>query len=103
MRWPCPEGFYLNFGFQHTGEVEDGEHLMKLDLADSAAVDQRLVHPRFPQTSKYDPDWMLENPFGANPLWIAEWLTASMSIETGMRVLDPSVAEKISYAAAERL
>ena len=83
-----PEGFYLNFGFQHPGEVEDGEHLMKFDLADSAAVDQRLVNTCFPRTSKYNPDWMLENCFGANPLWLAEWLTASMSIEPGMRLLD---------------
>ena len=83
-----PEGFYLNFGFQHTGEVEDGEHLMKLDLADSDAVDNRLVNARFPRTSKYNPYWILENCFGANPLWLAEWLAESMSIEPGMRVLD---------------
>ncbi len=83
-----PEGFYLKFGFRHTGEIEDGDHLMKLDLPDATSVDDRLLTPRFPRSSRYGADWMLENCFGANPLWLAEWLTSSMSIEPGMRVLD---------------
>jgi len=30
----------------------------------------------------------MENAFGANPLWLAEWLAAVMDLKPGMRVLD---------------
>jgi SAM-dependent methyltransferase len=31
---------------------------------------------------------MMENGFGANPVWLAEWLTDAMDLRPGMRVLD---------------
>ena len=48
----------------------------------------QLVNQRFPRSSKYNPDWMLEGPFGGNAVWLCEWLTESLSLKSGMRVLD---------------
>ena len=75
-----PEGFYLNFGFAHTGKVEDGEHLMKLDLPKNEEHAHRLANSRFPHASKYNPDWVLEGCFGANPLWLTEWLATEIPL-----------------------
>jgi cyclopropane fatty-acyl-phospholipid synthase-like methyltransferase len=50
--------------------------------------DQRLVSERFPRSSQYHPEWAMENAFGANPLWLAEWLAGAMELKPGMRVLD---------------
>jgi SAM-dependent methyltransferase len=43
---------------------------------------------RFPRSSQYHPEWVAENAFGANPLWLAEWLAGAMDLKPGMRVLD---------------
>jgi cyclopropane fatty-acyl-phospholipid synthase-like methyltransferase len=54
-------------------------------------VDQlrdRLTLPEFPRSARYDPQWMLDNAMGPNPLWLAESLTAALRLEPGMRVLD---------------
>jgi SAM-dependent methyltransferase len=50
--------------------------------------DQRLVSERFPRSSQYHPEWAMENAFGSNPLWLAEWLAGAMVLKPGMRVLD---------------
>jgi SAM-dependent methyltransferase len=51
--------------------------------------DQRLWSARFPRASKYNPDWIVAGASGgANVLWIAEWLTAAVDLQSGMRVLD---------------
>ena len=51
--------------------------------------DNRLVSGRFPRSSKYHPDWVLANASGgANSLWLTEWLTETMELRPGMRVLD---------------
>src|SRR5687768_10394844 len=52
-------------------------------------ADRRLDAPRFPRSSKYNPDWVLASVSGgANPLWLTEWLTADLDLKPGMRVLD---------------
>lgn len=43
---------------------------------------------RFPLSSKYDPQWVLENKMGPNPLWLVEWLCEAMDLKPGMRILD---------------
>jgi len=43
---------------------------------------------RFPLTSKYDPDWVVDNLMGPNALWLCESLCGSMALSPGMRVLD---------------
>lgn len=52
------------------------------------AGDSRLQSERFPRSSRYHPEWVVENAFGANPLWLAEWLASSLDLKPGMRVLD---------------
>lgn len=52
-------------------------------------VDQRFSSQRFPRTSKYHPDWIAASVSGgANSLWLTEWLTESLNLRPGMRVLD---------------
>jgi SAM-dependent methyltransferase len=50
--------------------------------------DVRLLTDRFPRSSRYHPEWVMENSFGANALWLTEWLASAMKLESGMRVLD---------------
>jgi cyclopropane fatty-acyl-phospholipid synthase-like methyltransferase len=51
--------------------------------------DTRLVSERFPRSSQYDPEWVLANASGgANVLWLAEWLTSALDLQSSMRVLD---------------
>lgn len=47
-----------------------------------------LSRPEFPRTNGYDPQWVMDNQMGPNALWLVEWLTQSMRLEAGMRVLD---------------
>ena len=52
-------------------------------------TDPRLACERFPRSSKYHPDWMIASASsGANTLWLTEYLTESLDLRTGMRVLD---------------
>ena len=51
--------------------------------------DNRLVSERFPRSSKYHPEWVIASASGgANALWLVEWLTASLDLRPGMKVLD---------------
>ena len=45
-------------------------------------------HPRYPRSANYDPEWVVANLMGPNPLWLVEALTQSLPIEPGARVLD---------------
>ena len=47
-----------------------------------------LIVPEFPLSSKYDPEWVLQNEMGPNALWLAEALCQVMDLRPGMRVLD---------------
>jgi SAM-dependent methyltransferase len=47
-----------------------------------------LHHPRYPRSNGYDPQWVIENQMGPNPLWLIEALTDVVEIRPGMRVLD---------------
>ena len=50
---------------------------------------RRLLHDdRFPLSSKYDPEWIIDNEMGPNVLWITEALCEVMDLKPGMRVLD---------------
>jgi len=51
--------------------------------------DQRLNSGRFPRSSQYHPEWVLTSASGgANALWLTEWLTETLHLQPGMRVLD---------------
>ena len=47
-----------------------------------------LHHPRYPRSSTYDPQWVLDNQMGPNALWLMEALIEAMPIKPKMRVLD---------------
>jgi cyclopropane fatty-acyl-phospholipid synthase-like methyltransferase len=52
-------------------------------------VDTRLLNDRFPRSNKYHPEWLIAGcSGGANPLWLTEWLTSSVDLRPGMRILD---------------
>ena len=48
----------------------------------------QLHHPRYSRSNDYDPQWILENQMGPNPLWLIESLMEVIEIKPGMRVLD---------------
>jgi SAM-dependent methyltransferase len=48
----------------------------------------RLQHDRYARSNAYDPDWVVANLMGPNPLWLVESLTEVLPVEPGMRVLD---------------
>lgn len=47
-----------------------------------------LGNERFPRSAAYDESWVLARPWGANVLWLAEWLSERVELRPGMRVLD---------------
>lgn len=53
-------------------------------------TDALTIHGRqFPRSHKYNPDWVLSSVSGgANSLWLTEWLSSSMTLTHGMKVLD---------------
>lgn len=52
-------------------------------------MNERLISDRFPRASGYHPEWVLGGISGAaNPLWMTEWLSESLDLRPGMRVLD---------------
>jgi SAM-dependent methyltransferase len=52
-------------------------------------LDDLLMSPRFPRSSRYHADWITSSVSGgANSLWLTEWLTEAMHLQPGMRVLD---------------
>jgi SAM-dependent methyltransferase len=76
----APDGATAGLGAAGAGPW--GPELSPADLA--AAL--RL--PEFPRAAAYDPDWMLRNLMGPNPIWLAEALAQTMRLRPGMRVLD---------------
>lgn len=60
-------------------------------------TDSRFASDLFPRASRYNPDWILAGVSGgANPLWLAEWLSTAMDLKPGMRVLDLGCGRALS-------
>lgn len=51
---------------------------------------------KYPLSSKYDPEWMLENEMGPNALWLTESLCQALELKPGMRVLDMGCGKAMS-------
>lgn len=67
------------------------------------ASDERLVSERFPRSSRYHPEWVLAGASGgANPIWLAEWLTEALDLRPGMRVLDLGCGRALSSVFLRR-
>jgi SAM-dependent methyltransferase len=60
------------------------------------ALDERLSKPHFPRSSKYDPQWLIDNAMGPHVLWLTEWLSQSLPLTVGMRILDLGCGRAIS-------
>jgi cyclopropane fatty-acyl-phospholipid synthase-like methyltransferase len=51
----------------------------------------RVSHPRYPRSNRYDARWTVENQMGPHALWLLEWLAPALGLEQlrpGSRVLD---------------
>lgn len=60
-------------------------------------MNDRLITPQFPRSSKYHPEWIIAGVSGgANVLWLTEWLTDALNLRPGMRVLDLSCGRAMS-------
>ena len=55
-----------------------------------------LNKPEFPRSSQYEPNFVLDNQMGPSAMWLIEWLTEALSLESGMRVLDLGCGRAIS-------
>ncbi|HEX2945186.1 MAG TPA: methyltransferase domain-containing protein [Clostridia bacterium] len=55
-----------------------------------------MRNERYPLSSKYDPDWILQNAAGSHCLWLQESLAQEMNVMPGMRVLDLGCGKAIS-------
>ena len=61
-----------------------------------AQLREMLTVDRFPLSSKYDPEWVLENEMGPNALWLTEWLCRAMDLAPEMRLLDMGCGKAMS-------
>ncbi len=59
-------------------------------------VTELLCKEEFPRSSKYDPEWMLDNQMGPNAVWLMEWLTEAIALKPSMRVLDLGCGRAVS-------
>ncbi len=57
---------------------------------------EMMRNERYPLSSKYDPDWILQNAMGSHCLWLQEALTQAMNLKPGLRVLDLGCGKAIS-------
>ena len=55
-----------------------------------------MNNERYPRSSKYDPDWILENMMGSHCLWLQESLAGQMNLRPGMHVFDLGCGKAIS-------
>ena len=51
-------------------------------------IKKLMNNARYPLSSKYNPDWILQNSMGSHSLWLVEALAQDMKIGKSMRVLD---------------
>lgn len=47
-----------------------------------------LKDSRYPRTTKYDPEWLVDLDMGCPTLWLLESLCEEITLEPGMRILD---------------
>jgi cyclopropane fatty-acyl-phospholipid synthase-like methyltransferase len=59
------------------------------ELERQMTLDTRFISTSFPRSSQYSPEWILASVSGgANSLWLIEWLTDALDLQSGMPVLD---------------
>jgi len=55
-----------------------------------------LFNDKFPLSSGYNSDWVINNAMGINPLWLTEWICKNLDLKPNMRVLDLGSGKAIS-------
>lgn len=55
-----------------------------------------MKNEKYPRSSRYDPDWILQNMMGSHSLWLQESLARDMNLKPGMRVLDLGCGKALS-------
>lgn len=55
---------------------------------DHKRLQELLTRDEFPLSTKYDPQWIIDNQMGPNALWLTEWLCRDMEFHSEMRILD---------------
>ena len=60
------------------------------------ALEAALTLAAYPRSARWDPQWMLDNVMGPNPLWLAEAIAPALALRPGMRVLDLGCGKAIS-------
>jgi SAM-dependent methyltransferase len=58
--------------------------------------DEALALERFPRSSKYDRQWMISNSMGPNAVWLTEYLSEKLELQSGMKVLDLGCGKAMS-------
>lgn len=59
--------------------------------------DENILESKmFPRSNQYDPQWIINNQMGLNPLWLTEWLCEKIPLTPGMRVLDLGCGKGLS-------
>src|SRR6266511_4139710 len=51
---------------------------------------------RYPRSSAYDVDWMMDNMMGPNAVWLMESVADRLHLQPGMRLLDMGCGKAIS-------
>lgn len=67
-----------------------------MDPLNSDELRRALALPEYPRSSRYDPQWVVDNSMGPHVLWLTEALADAMHLASGMRVLDLGCGRAIS-------
>ncbi|MFZ5351818.1 MAG: methyltransferase domain-containing protein [Bacillota bacterium] len=59
-------------------------------------VYELMKNESYTLSSKYDPDWIIQNELGSHCLWLAEALAGAMELKPGMRILDMGCGKAIT-------
>jgi SAM-dependent methyltransferase len=65
-------------------------------MPDKGTLENPLRSEKFPRSNKYDPEWILANQMGLNPLWLTEWVCQEIILAPGRRVLDLGCGKGLS-------
>lgn len=57
---------------------------------------EKMNNPLYPLSSKYDPQWIIDNHMGSNCLWLTEALIKNINLKPGMRILDLGCGKALS-------
>ena len=57
---------------------------------------EKMKNPLYPLSSKYDPQWIIDNQMGSHCMWLTESLVKSLDLKPDMRVLDLGCGKALS-------